>query len=232
MKLTLLISVAVIFSSCAYQYFNISANHLAKNENNDFVVENDPLKVTYRFNGDNAPVKITLLNKTDEPLEIDWKRSALIMNGQATSYYSPNLYVNGSVQQGTSRHYIFGDGSFLATVNADIYVNEPSQFIPPKSSISKIPLILPVHSLELPSDQLKKATHNSGNQYNIKYKKIEHSSQESPFSFRSYLSFHYAGDPNKTFSLDHHFYVSEIWQTGNYPTDFPEELLNRGDFLY
>jgi hypothetical protein len=232
MKLTLLIFITFIFCSCTYQYFTLSANHLSKNENNDFVIENDTLKVTYRFSGDKRPVNITIYNKTNEPLEIDWRKSALILNEQAKSYYSPNLYVNGNIEQDTGRRYIFGDRSFLANVTADVYVNEPYQFIPPKSSISKIPATLPVYSLELPSDQLKKATYDSGSQYSIKYKKIEYGPDKSPFSFRSYLSFNYGGDQKKEFSLDHRFYVSEIWQTGNYPLDFPQELLGRGDFLY
>lgn len=231
MKLTLLILVAFLYSACTFEYFTLSGDHLSKNESNDFVIDNDTLRVVYRFSGDNGPVKITILNKTSEPLEINWKKSALIMNGQATSYYSPNLYVNGSVQQDTSRRYVFGDRSFLANVTADVYVNEPSQFIPPKSSISKIPLALPVYSLELPPDQLKKEIYKTGAQP-IKYRKIEYSQDKSPYSFRSYLSFNYAGDQNRAFSLDNRFYVSEIWQAGNYPLDFPQELLNRGDFFY
>jgi hypothetical protein len=138
MKLTSLILAAFLYSSCTFEYFTLSSDQLSKNENNDFVIENDTLKVTYRFSGEKRPVSITIYNKSNEPLEIDWKKSALIMNGQATSYYSPNLYVNGSVQQDTAKRYVFGDRSFLANVTADIYVNEPSQFIPPKSSISKI----------------------------------------------------------------------------------------------
>lgn len=232
MKLILLIFISIIFSSCTYQYFTLSGDQVSRNQNNDFVIENDTLKVTYRFNGDNGPVKITILNKTNEPLEIDWRKSALIMNGQARGYYSPNLYVNGNVQQDTSRRYLFNDHSFLANVNANIYVNEPSQFIPPNSSISKIPINLPVHPFELPANQLKKAIYDSENRYSINYKKIEYSPDKSPFSFRSYLSFNYGGDQTKAFSLDNHFYVSEIWQTGSYPLNFPHELLNRGDFFY
>jgi hypothetical protein len=104
-------------------------------------LENETLKVTYRFSGDHGPVKITIYNKTNEPLEIDWRKSALIMNGNAYGYYSPNLLLNGSVSPDTLR--LAYNHSFFSDVKANIYVNEPSHFIPPKASISKIPLSLP-----------------------------------------------------------------------------------------
>jgi hypothetical protein len=231
MKQFLLSCIPFILSSCTYQYVTLSSEQLSTNEKNDFVMENDTLKVTYRFNGDNSPVKITIYNKTNEPLEVNWRKSALILNGEALGYYSPNLFVKGSIEQDTANRF-YGGRSFLADVSADIHVNEPSQFIPPQSSISKIPLSLPVHFVELPVDQLRKASLNSSNSYTIKYKKIEYSPEKSPISFRSYLNFNYGGDPVRAFSLDHHFYVSEIWQSAADPMNFPPQVLDRGDLIY
>ena len=57
-----------------------------KNERGDFVQENDTVRISYRFWGENAPVTITIYNKLDEPLYVDWGRSALIIDDVATTY--------------------------------------------------------------------------------------------------------------------------------------------------
>src|SRR5215211_6890458 len=106
MRLILPALVSFIFSSCyTYQYFTVSSNYLSKNEENEFIAENDTLKIVYHFSAYNSSVKLTLYNKTNEPLEINWKKSALIINEKATSYYSPNLLLNGSVRTDSSRSF-------------------------------------------------------------------------------------------------------------------------------
>jgi hypothetical protein len=124
------------------------------------------------------------------------------------------------------------DPGYLSDVNATIYVSVPSQFIPPKSFVAKIPLSLPVHSIPLPDDQLKKETYLTATKYNIRYKKVKYLREQSPVSFRSYLSFNYAGDQQKSFSMEQLFYVSEIWQSTNNPASFTGHLADKGNFFY
>jgi hypothetical protein len=230
MKLCLL-ALLVFFSSCTYQYFTLSADALSKNANNDFVVENDTLKLTYRFSGDHGPVQITIFNKTEKPLEIDWRKSALIMNGKSYGYYSPNLYLSGNVRPDTLRS-LLNSSSLYANVSADIHVNEPSQFIPPRAAISKVPFTLPVHSVSLQGGQLKKETYKTVMEIPIKYKKAEFSAAQSPVAFRSYLSFNYSGDPEKQFSTEQQFYVSEIWQSGSNPAVFTGDIADKGNVFH
>jgi len=230
MKLTLLGFFSLLFCSCTYQYFTLSANQLPRDGNDDFVIENDTLKLTYRFSGDHGPLKITIYNKTNELLEVDWRKSALIMNNKAYGYYSPNLLFNGSVKQDTLKQDY--NPTFFARVKADIYANEPSQFIPPSSSISKTPLSLPVHSLDLPEEELKKIKYSGLNDYSLKYKKIEYTSEKSPISFRLFLSFSFGSNNRKEFFVDHQFYVSEIWESGIGPEYFPQEIVEKGNVFH
>ena len=221
-----------LFSSCTYQYFTLASEELSKNGNNDFVVENDTLKVVYRFNGYHGPVRITIFNKTNELLEVNWRKSALIMKEDALSYYTPNMVLNGTINEDCLRKlYFFHSRYSNANIRTDILVNEPSQFIPPQSSISKIPLVLLQKNLAFLGRDLKKQKRKVSDYTNIKVIKEEYSSEKSLVNFRSYLTFNHGADQGKEFSIQHHFYVSEIMQTASGPSSF-EQTTQKGDVFY
>jgi hypothetical protein len=220
----------VLFSCTEYQYFTVSSGQVPRNANHEFVVENDTLKITYAFNGYHGPVKMTIFNKTNEPLEINWKKSAIIMNGLASGYYSPNLVVNGSLNQDSIRRHSSGS-PYLQDVRADVYANEPSQFIPPQSAISKTPLSLPVKFLYNYAFQNQKKQSYSTGDYSFSYKRMEFPEKESPASFHSYLTFNYGGRASGEFSITNYFYISEVWQSQRQPLYLPRELAERGIFL-
>jgi hypothetical protein len=232
MKLILPACILIILSSCSpFQYFTLSGNNISKNQKDEFVAENDTLRIVYRFNGYHGPVKITLYNKTNEPIEINWKKSALIFNERATGYYSPNLYLNGTARTDTSRLLSFNSLA-VSDVKADIYVNEPSQYIPPRSSLEKVPLTLPVNYFqnnELAGNEKQTSTSSTG--YRFRYRRIGFTPEQSPAILRSYLSFS-MGSTAREFSLDHSFYVSEIWESASGPEYLREELLEKPDRFY
>jgi hypothetical protein len=233
MKLTILtLGLMAIFSSCTYQYFKVSSNQVPKNENNDFVVENDTVKVLYRFTGYHGPVQITIFNKMNEPLEIDWRKSALIMNNRASSYYTPDMVLNGTINNDSLRKlYFFNTRYINANIHADILVNEPSQFIPPSSSISKIPIALRQENLIFLPIGLKKEKLQINEYHIVKVKRAEYTVEKSPVSFRSYLTFKCGSGEGKEFSLEYKFYVSEVIQTGSGPESFTRAT-EEGDIFY
>src|SRR5947209_4687068 len=99
MKKNILLSVIVILSltSCSiYQYATIESSTMNKNEKKEFVTENDTLRLVYNFNGINAPINITVQNKLNVPISIDWQRSALIVNDTAISYVPGTVNINGN----------------------------------------------------------------------------------------------------------------------------------------
>ena len=111
----LLISCFILLSGCAqYQYVFIDS-HLNQNDKKEFIKENDTVMVKYTFSGENMPITITIYNKLQQPLYIDWERSAVIIN---------NVQVNGSF-------YHDGQISFIAPLSyAIVSSNElKNQFI-------------------------------------------------------------------------------------------------------
>ena len=118
-------------SACSsYYYSMLNSNDPVgeKNERGDFVQENDTVRISYRFWGENAPVTITIYNKLDEPLYVDWGRSALIIDDVATTYDPKVASVRGessNVASGSSFHWSdrsssgwsYSEGSFSGDVS-------------------------------------------------------------------------------------------------------------------
>lgn len=71
------IVVLLISASCVrYQYMGLSSS-VPKNESKVFYHENDTLRISYSFNGENCPIRINIYNKLADPLYIDWTKSSI-----------------------------------------------------------------------------------------------------------------------------------------------------------
>jgi hypothetical protein len=76
----LLISGFLILTGCArYQYVFVDS-HLRQNDKKEFIKENDTVTIKYSFVGENFPVTMTISNKLQQPLYIDWDRSVAVIN--------------------------------------------------------------------------------------------------------------------------------------------------------
>ena len=70
----------LFFTGCfQYQYVSVESN-LNKNENDEFVEENDTVVMKYNFTGMDFPMTITVFNKLQQPLYFDLGKSTVIMN--------------------------------------------------------------------------------------------------------------------------------------------------------
>ena len=128
------IFIVVSFSSCShYQYATLSAENIPKDDKkNEFVAESDTLCIVYNFNGKKGPVSITIFNKSDMPLQVDWKKSALIVDDKPIAYYQPDWNINGSIS--TTPGILTTSSS---TLQANVTGREGLEFLPPHSFISR-----------------------------------------------------------------------------------------------
>lgn len=72
--------------------------NVPKNEHNELIRENDTLRLEYRFTQDKGLLSIRLFNKTTEPLEVDWLKSAVIINDRTVSYYDGKQIIAGQIE--------------------------------------------------------------------------------------------------------------------------------------
>ena len=197
MRIFLLV-LPFVFSSCLVaHYTRIGSSQLVQNDKSNFVFENDTLRVVYNFNGSGGPLKISIENKSRHSLQVDWKKSALIMEGNVASYYRPAAAVNGN---------LVSAGSGVHSINGLVTGEESIQFLPPGSVISKRPGRIGGISADNKA-LFKQPWISEGKGYRrLKYKELNYPEPESPLKFRSFITI-LTGEGNET-TLDHSFYIS------------------------
>ncbi|RYZ61094.1 MAG: hypothetical protein EOO14_05895 [Chitinophagaceae bacterium] len=225
-----LLLFAILFASCSqYQYLTISGVNVPKNDQHALVSENDTLRAEYFFVPNEGVVSIRLYNKTANPLEINWRKSALIINGKPTSYFDNKQIINGQVQ--SSSWQLGRRSSAAGDLSGEIQGSEQTQFIPPQSYIESRPLKLSLSPVQaLPAERGEEKVFRYGDQNTVKYKRFPFGPDNTPTKFRSYLTF-LIGKSGATqeFSVEHQFYVSEVWKSASGPQYFDIALLNRFD---
>lgn len=244
MKLTLFALIALSLTSCAeHQYLTLSGINIDKDDNHEFVIENDTLKLVYHFKPDQGRIFVSIFNRTDEPMVIDWWKSAIIVGNKTYSFYNPNARMNGQIDADTSnvRKTVSGGSSvYFADVNGTVHLNETSQFIPSHAQISKELFVLKLDTLKnLPEKLAKRDTIpvSSGAtiayRQKIPFRRMSFERDSSPLNFRSYLTFRIGkGRLEKEFSLEHKFYVSEVWKIAASLKEIPASITTRGDMIY
>src|SRR5258705_9998756 len=65
----------------------------------EFIAENDTCRITYNFCGEKGPIHISIYNKTNKPLQVDWKKSAVIFGENAVSYFTSESKINGEIEK-------------------------------------------------------------------------------------------------------------------------------------
>lgn len=225
--------------SCSSYYYSVlsSSDGLGeRDENRDFVQETDSVRIAYSFNGENAPVSITIYNKLDEPLFVDWTRSALIIDDVATSYYDEKAAIEGEIESETYRwnkRWSESRGSF----SGELTLPKGVSFIPPKSKVEKTPLNLANFPFDnIPKEDYQKSEFPTSGSGTALFQIKDFTIEDTPLAFRSYLSLYMTdkeGKPEKWTSFERSFYVSKLIKTGNVPpTEFREAQRFAGDFFY
>jgi len=231
MKINLLyIVVLVSLTSCqTYQYLSLTGTNIAQDSNNQFVAENDTLLVQYNFNGHNGPVKISVYNKTSIPIYIDWKKSAIIFGDKAYSYYSPTQQLSGTTSTVGYRYNYSNLNSTGGTIDATITSQEGIEFIPPNSMKEQSTLFLINGYLkDIPEESMTIQNLWPETKGLPKMKTIDYTAENSPIQLRSYLTFSTNG---KEFSMEHQFYVSQIFQGMITPSALTP-VRGKGNYFY
>lgn len=105
----------IFISGCArYQYVFVESD-LSQNDNKEYFTENDTLLIKYTFKGENFPITLTIYNKLNQPLYIDWSRSVVVIN---------NIQIEGAFYHNGLTDFIAPLSYVIATSN-----NLKDQFI-------------------------------------------------------------------------------------------------------
>ncbi len=203
--------IGTLLSSCVrYQYVALTSEQ-PLNASNEFVTENDTLLIKYNFAGDNCPVTIHVYNKSAKPIYVDWKKSALIIEGRKYDYWQEVSHFDGSGSTTTqgSTPYAYTD------IKGSAIKDERITFIPPRSYIESRRMNLQRDFFEkMPQSERKKANVpvNGGT---ISATKYEFTPEDTPLEFRSLVTISSTESFSQETYYESNFWVSEIVESDN-----------------
>ena len=182
-----------LFACNRYQYSSVSSSQLDRNEINELVFENDSLKVVYNFMGSDLGPEIFIENKLEEPVFIDWRESALVVNGHTNSYAPIQVDLYGNALQG-----------LLPGMPSTI------DLIPPRANVNKTPLVISQHYVtDIPKSMLHKTRYTAAG-ISRPVKTAIFTEGNSPMRFSSYISYMVGRSNNAPLHMEHSFYISSV----------------------
>jgi len=235
-KLFLLFGAVAMLSSCtSYLLSTVSSSGSAQPDSTGtFNLENDSLRISYSFTGDNAPMHVDVYNKLNEPLYVNWQRSAVIVGDKSYSFVDDEVKITGETSSSSTRYYhgiTYTDGN----INATAKLSKEESFIPPKSKVSRTTYTLnQVEMYKVPDSLFKKSALNYNDGTGIVHvKEAGFSAANSPLKFRSYLTLYtLKGNQPQMFAYQHEFFVSGMIRTGANPSALTDYAAKPGNVIY
>ncbi|PTQ98006.1 hypothetical protein C8P68_103165 [Mucilaginibacter yixingensis] len=228
-------AATLLLSACQTYQLNTmsSVNAAIDDKTGKFNVENDSVKITYSFSGKNAPINVAVYNKLNEPIYVDWKRSAYIIDKKAVSFSDRAVKVNGTFDAATSRSTgaSYTSGSLQATAN----LPENIMFIPPHAQVDKTLLeMAPEQNRFIEDSLVTKVQINdqlTAEPFNARMAKFN--KNNSPLFFKSYITMYTINNNIQKFmTYTNEFYVSETVESAHGPESFSWFKPQRGDTFY
>jgi len=233
-SLPLAVILLLFCASCTtYRYSTISSPDLEKNDRNEFVIENDSLKLVYNFYGYQGPVHISIQNKMSVPVYIDWQRSAIIVNDNATPFASDEMKIVGNIQGSSYNYKNSGYGVNSGQLQATAVLPPTIDFIPPRAIVNKRPLyVTNIFHAGIPDSAFQKVTFASMEGLSYRVKKATFTNSTSPVRFRSFITYMVGEPGSKPFAFEHNFFVSEVMTSGHGPKTMQVNSGNLGNQYY
>ena len=232
-----------LLSSCSsYQIGTLKiAENSSKDKFNSFISENDSVKITYSFKGIYAPLEITIENKLNEPIYMNWEKSALIFKDDSRSLSGNDIYIKGNIIGQISQPSPQSD-LIIADVNQSVNLSSPKpltiSFVAPKAIVKKKTISLnkkAENKVPKSSWKYSKVNYDDGVTATKKVKTAKFNTDNSPYKFRSYLTVYTATKDDKikdVLNFEKSFYLAEIRNSGKLPVKVMHYKNSKGDMFY
>ncbi|MBC3786121.1 hypothetical protein [Spirosoma utsteinense] len=174
------------------------------------VLDNDSLTLRYNFSSQRGQMSLSLLNKLDRPLYIDWKRSAFIVGQNKLGYWQDVAAVDLTNSAAGGRFALYSIGSINGTITKD----EQIGFIPPRTRLEKKQfVVVPSGNLRMTGkpDVVQEESKRNPNQKKPTLINVyTYAADQSPLRFRNYLTLSTDKDFKTEFTIDTDFWASDI----------------------
>lgn len=208
--------VSLIFlSGCSvYQHVSLESN-MVQNDKLEYLIENDSTTIVYSFDGQNGPIHIRVSNKSDKPLYVDWRKSALITNGQSVSLWKDEAKISAKATE----YNVLPENEIVnstSSIDGSIVRKDKVTFIPPHSNILVNSYALQSKFFTNP-DQNSERVMLSTTEGNVNARKFSFSKEDSPLNFRIFLSISADESFKNPVQFDNSFWVSDYFLTSVSP---------------
>lgn len=190
----------------------------------EYVFENDSIKVTYNFWSKEGSVKFTVFNKMDQPLYIDWKKSSYINNTIKLNYWEDE---EQGISDSYKRYNFSGSAGRKITKTTK---PEKITFIPPKSIFIKNQFFILPTKFNVNYAKSRKIKSLIRENKNIEIKEKTYQISNTPLIFRNFLSLSYSDSFDKEFYVDNEFYLSKVTQLNSADFEAYERDPNHPNF--
>ena len=171
-------------------------------------MDNDTLTLRYNFASERGLMQLSIVNKLNKPLDIDWKRSSFIIGQDKVDYWSDVSDVNLT---GTSSRY--SRYASPISLGGTITKQEPIAFIPPQTKLEKKQfIVVPQGSVRLtgPSTTEQEKAKWTDRKKPVDIVNYAYSADQSPLTFRNYLTLSTDKDFKTEFIIDTKFWASDV----------------------
>ncbi|MGM0582659.1 MAG: hypothetical protein ACQETL_18425 [Bacteroidota bacterium] len=203
-----------------------------------YISENSNVEINYNYWTNHGLMSFRLFNKSDKPIYIDWKKSSFVKNDNKYDYWINEEVSEVSYYGNTVYNRNIFDTNIDVSSSVSNGVSRTSRqeritFIPPKSSItvSKF-LIVPEQFFNIEEyGNVEETKLNGSDEKMTEIHVSDFNEQESPITFRNFITFSFTETFEEEFYLDDEFYISSIkkmdYKHFKYKEDFFSETFIR-----
>lgn len=228
-RITLILGAIILLASCkSYMISTVSAPDTQLDQSTgSIVLQNDSTLVSYNFS-EPGLLNIEVFNKLNEPVYVNWEKSAIIAGNKAYSLVDDKLSIEGETSGTTRRYFRSSDTYSQGSISATLQLSKSESFIPPHTKVirtTKIVSNIPMNAIE---DSLyRKIALNNMSDGVVRSKESVFTMDNSPLVFRSYLTLYTLKDNQpKPFISQQNFFVSRVLKLNVDPANI-ENFTNR-----
>ena len=197
--------LSLLFTSCSrhsYQYLQLSSTDIPVHDPNRFVVENDTFRVVYDFRGEDAALKISIVNKWNQAMLVDWTQSSMDIDNKTYSLFTKNKTKSEDAGAFDPR----GEG--VEMIGAGTSINKYCRRITGGKFVGRSGLKFNVEEITV-DDHIRRV------------KRAELDKSNSPLSIRVRLSLKVADTGKTPRIMEHSFFLSGLMATTIAPQKLP-----------
>ncbi|GAB4047634.1 hypothetical protein [Spirosoma litoris] len=214
-RLALLLLFSVIFLGCmpTVQVVTLRGSNVNP-VSEGLVLDNDTLTLRYNFASERGEMQVSVVNKLNKPLYIDWKRSSFIIGQKTFDYWYDVANVNLSSSGYIYRYGKSNFSSINSSTEGTISKDNPISFIPPHTkAIKRQFIVFPNGTVPMPGMPIvsqEQARWSANSKKTITVRAYTYLPEQSPLHFRNYLTLSVDKDFKTEFYIDTQFWASAI----------------------